>query len=152
MYNMTMDSPVGSLWLASDGECLTKLTFGTNPAGENPCPLLERTREELLEYFSGRRREFDIPLRPAGTAFQQADWRALCQIPYGETASYRDIAIAIGNPKACRAVGMANHANPIAIIIPCHRVVGRDGSLTGYGGGLEIKRFLLKLEGNSVEV
>ena len=98
------------------------------------------------EYFDGKRKIFDLPLKPEGTEFQLKDWNALREIPYGETRSYKDIAIAIGNPKACRAVGTANHNNPISIIIPCHRVIGSDGSLTGYGGGLDKKTYLLELE------
>ena len=101
---------------------------------------------ELDEYFQGRRKTFDIPCRTQGTAFQEKVWAALREIPYGETRSYRDIAEAIGHPKAYRAVGMANNANPLFIIIPCHRVIGADGSLTGYGGGLPMKKALLMLE------
>ena len=97
-------------------------------------------------FRSGERKSFDLPLSIKGTAFQMEDWRALQTIPYGETCSYEDIARKINRPKACRAVGMANHANPVSIIIPCHRVVGKNGSLTGYGGGLSIKEFLLELE------
>lgn len=109
--------------------------------------LLVRTYGELMEYFAGTRREFSIPLRPEGTAFQQRVWDALRTIPYGETRTYGQIAAQIGQPKASRAVGMGNHKNPIAILIPCHRVIGANGSLTGYGGGLDIKEFLLKREG-----
>lgn len=109
-------------------------------------------KKELSEYFSGRRREFAIPLAPAGTLFQKQVWEALQQIPYGETRSYKEIAEAIGNPKACRAVGMANNKNPIPIIIPCHRVLGSNGSMVGYAGGLAIKEQLLGLEQKSVEL
>lgn len=105
--------------------------------------------EQLTEYFSRNRRTFDLPLAPAGTPFQTRVWQALLEIPYGETRSYLDIAVAIGNPKAVRAVGMANNRNPISFIIPCHRVIGADGSLVGYGGGLELKRSLLELERGS---
>ena len=101
---------------------------------------------QISEYLDGRRCRFELPLEPDGTGFQKRVWRALCDIPYGETRSYKDIAAAIGAPKAYRAVGMANHHNPIAIIIPCHRVIGADGSLTGYAGGLDLKRALLELE------
>jgi methylated-DNA-[protein]-cysteine S-methyltransferase len=102
---------------------------------------------QLEEYFSGRRRHFDLPLDLHGTEFQKRCWRELLKIPYGETRSYAEIARAIGNPSAVRAVGLANGQNPIAIIVPCHRVIGSDGSLTGYGGGLDVKRRLLELEG-----
>lgn len=113
---------------------------------DSPTPLLRQAARQLEEYFAGRRKVFDLPLNPQGTPFQQKVWRALCAVPYGQTASYGRIAAAVGSPKACRAVGMANHANPIAIFIPCHRIIGSDGSLTGYGGGLDIKRALLALE------
>ena len=102
--------------------------------------------EQLREYLRGERKMFDLPLAPEGTVFQKAVWSALQEIPYGQTRSYGEIAAQIGRPKACRAVGMANHCNPIPIFIPCHRVVGADGSLTGYAGGLECKRTLLDLE------
>ena len=116
-------------------------------AGDGACPLLEEAARELDAYFQGRRRTFAVPLAPAGTPFQQRVWAELREIPFGATASYGEIAARIGNPRACRAVGMANHRNPIAILIPCHRVVGRSGSLVGYAGGLDIKRALLELEG-----
>lgn len=102
--------------------------------------------KQLREYFDGLRQNFTLPLDPHGTEFQRRVWKALCEIPYGETQSYAEIASAVGNPKACRAVGLANHRNPISILIPCHRVIGADGSLVGYGGGLNIKRSLLELE------
>ena len=109
-----------------------------------PLPELER---QLAEYFAGRRRDFDLPLEPIGTDFQQRCWRALVEIPYGETRTYAAQAAAVGRPGAFRAVGRANHDNPIAVVIPCHRVVGSNGSLTGYAGGLDLKRRLLELEG-----
>ena len=107
---------------------------------------MEEAARQLQEYFAGCRREFSLPLAPRGTEFQRQVWHALEGIPYGETRTYGEIARAIGKPKACRAVGMANHRNPLSILVPCHRVVGADGSLTGYGGGLEAKQFLLELE------
>lgn len=107
--------------------------------------------KQLVEYFNGERREFDIDLDIIGTEFQQRVWQALMKIPYGETVSYKDIAIAVGNPKALRAVGMANNKNKIPIIIPCHRVIGTNGKLVGYGGGLPVKEKLLKLEGISIK-
>lgn len=135
--------------VAEDG-FLTELRFGGEPVavetdGVND-GVLDETERQLKEYFDGVRREFDLPLRPKGTPFQMEDWSALREIPYGETVSYGDIARKIGRPKASRAVGMANHNNPISIIVPCHRVIGSNGKLTGYGGGLENKRKLLELE------
>jgi methylated-DNA-[protein]-cysteine S-methyltransferase len=110
---------------------------------------LREARRQLEEYFAGERREFSLTLEPAGTDFQRRVWQALRGIPYGATMSYGELARRIGNPRAVRAVGLANGANPISIIVPCHRVIGADGSLTGYGGGLERKRFLLALERGS---
>ena len=109
-------------------------------------PFLKEVAHQLEEYFNGQRKQFQLPLAPQGTDFQQKVWRELQAIPYGETRSYKEIAHRIGNPKACRAVGQANNRNPISIIIPCHRVIGHSGELVGYGGGLEIKQFLLELE------
>lgn len=108
--------------------------------------VLKEAKKQLEEYFSGTRREFHLPLNPDGTAFQKKVWKALQAIPYGQTRSYGEIAAAIGNKRASRAVGGANHKNPIMIVIPCHRVIGADGSLTGFGGGLEVKQYLLDLE------
>ena len=113
-------------------------------------PLLDAAEAQLREYFAGTRRTFDLPLAPRGTAFQQRVWAALRAIPYGETCTYGELAAAIGSPSASRAVGMANHHNPIPIVIPCHRVIGANGTLTGYAGGLEIKRKLLALEGITI--
>ena len=110
-------------------------------------PLIKKAAAQLAEYFNGKRKSFNLPLAPPGTVFQTAVWKALQHIPYGETRSYGEIAAMTGNSKASRAVGMANNRNPIVIIIPCHRVIGRNGSLTGFGGGLELKRQLLDLEG-----
>ena len=145
-YELVVESPVGFLTLRSDGESLTELHFGDHGAGLQPCGVLVETARQLAEYFAGVRREFSVPLKPAGTEFQRAVWTALRSIPYGDTASYGEIADGVGNPKACRAVGGANNRNPIAIIQPCHRVVGANGSLVGYAGGLEVKKFLLELE------
>lgn len=141
-------SPVGTLTLTEEEGALTGLYFGrlSRQGQEVLSPVLKETARQLSEYFSGKRREFSLPLSPKGTEFQLRVWRALETIPYGETRSYGDMARLIGSPKACRAVGMANHRNPISIIVPCHRVVGANGSLTGYGGGLDAKRFLLDLE------
>jgi methylated-DNA-[protein]-cysteine S-methyltransferase len=114
--------------------------------------ILEKTRNQLDEYLDGNRKEFDIPLLMVGTDFQKSVWNALLQVPYGATSSYLQIAKAVGNEKAVRAVGSANGANPISIIIPCHRIIGSDGQLVGYGGGLSVKERLLKLEQRKMDV
>lgn len=137
------------LTLTCDGEALQSIEFGKIQREGvlwEEVGLLQAAKRELLEYLEGRRREFDLPLKPEGTEFQKRVWKALLTIPYGETRSYGQIAAQIGNPKACRAVGMANHKNPLPIVIPCHRVIGSGGSLVGYGGGLDRKVWLLKLE------
>lgn len=147
MKTLCMESLIGPLWLSEEGGALTRLAFFRPAIFEAAeTPLLCQAKRQLEEYFSGARKTFSLPLAPAGTPFQKLCWDALCQIPYGETRSYSEQAAAIGRPKACRAVGSANHHNPISILIPCHRVVGASGGLTGYGGGLEKKEFLLKLE------
>lgn len=150
-YLHRMHSPVGPLTLLSDGDHLTGLLLPSHydaapvDAHEDAGPFAT-VIDQLQAYFAGKRRAFDAPLQPVGTPFQRRVWTALLDIPYGRTASYRDIAERIGSPTATRAVGMANGRNPIAIIIPCHRVIGANGSLTGYGGGLQCKRQLLDLE------
>ena len=147
------DTELGKIGIAEKNGAITDLFFETeeapNDAAVRETPLLQTAYGQLREYLDGRRRVFDLPLnyRDAGTLFQVRDWETLYQIPYGETRSYGEIAAALGNPKAARAVGMANHKNPIAIIIPCHRVVGADGTMVGYGAGLERKEYLLHLEG-----
>lgn len=145
---VVVHSPVGDLTLTEENGALTGLYFGRRSleGEEGLTALLERASRQLEEYFAGKRKQFDLPLSLRGTEFQRQVWAALRDIPYGETRSYGQIAQAVGRPKAVRAVGMANHRNPISIIVPCHRVVGADGSLTGYGGGLENKKFLLALE------
>lgn len=126
---------------------LVRLSWGPAPDGiATASPLLLRTARELQEYFQGGRRAFTLPVAPEGTAFQQAVWRALLEIPCGTTVAYGELARNLGRPGAARAVGMACHSNPIAIVIPCHRVVGAHGALTGYAGGLVLKRRLLELE------
>lgn len=142
------DTPVGKVTLAEDGGFLTALLFGEKPMDGDfrESEILSETAGQLGEYFSGARKSFSVPMKPHGTDFQKRVWAELERIPYGETRTYGGIASLIGNPKACRAVGMANHNNPIAIIVPCHRVVGSNGALTGYAGGLDIKSFLLELE------
>lgn len=141
-------SPVGSLRLTEEDGAITELLFEKwdGRAEQKSTELLSRAETQLSEYFSGQRREFDLPLAPRGTDFQRRVWNALLTIPYGETRSYGEIAALAGSPKAFRAVGSANHNNPISIFIPCHRVIGADGSLTGYGGGMEVKAALLALE------
>jgi methylated-DNA-[protein]-cysteine S-methyltransferase len=149
----TIDSPIGELLLVGDGERLHRLSM---QGGRRPTPIDPRwerrddafgeVRAQLSEYFDGQRREFDVPLGLEGNPFELRVWEALSQIPYGETVSYGEIAREIGAPGAARAVGLANGRNPVAVIVPCHRVIGADGTLTGYGGGLERKRLLLDLE------
>ena len=147
-------SPVGPLFLAASTKGLVRLEFedrvlkinpGTTHPHQSKSALAPYLRE-LNEYFAGARRKFSFPLDLRGTEFQLACWQALLEIPYGETRSYRDIAQAIGHPHAYRAVGMSNNRNPVAIVVPCHRVIASSGSLCGYGGGLDIKRKLLDLE------
>jgi methylated-DNA-[protein]-cysteine S-methyltransferase len=147
-----METPIGRLLLISDGSGLRRIDFANGKShsaqqlhNEN-FPALTETIRQLSDYFASELEEFDIPLAPEGTQFQKNVWRHLCEIPYGETISYGELARRIGNPKASRAVGLANGANPIPIIIPCHRVIGSDGKLTGYGGGLPVKEKLLALE------
>jgi methylated-DNA-[protein]-cysteine S-methyltransferase len=142
---MIIDSPAGPLTLVERDGALAQLSFGAHGDAQ-ATPLLQRAVAQLNEYFAGSRRSFDLPLAPSGTEFQLACWRALAEIPYGETRSYGEQARHIGRPDRARAVGAANGANPIAIILPCHRVIGADGSLVGFGGGLETKRRLLDLE------
>ncbi len=147
--HVMQNTPVGTLTLQANSRGLCRVDFGQHaPAGpgEPDNPILKQAIEQLEAYFRGERTTFDLPLDPIGTAFQGRVWAALQTIPYGEVRSYIDIARAINNPRACRAVGMANNRNPLSIIIPCHRVVGANGSLTGYGGGLETKIRLLQLE------
>jgi methylated-DNA-[protein]-cysteine S-methyltransferase len=147
MNCVTYDSPIGPLSLVSNGAGLTHLLFdGARAASGIEDKVLAAARCQLDDYFDGKRKGFDLPLDPSGTEFQKRVWMALRDIPFGQTVPYVHIASRIGAPKAMRAVGAANGRNPIAIIVPCHRVIGADGSLTGFGGGLPRKRFLLALE------
>jgi len=143
--------PVGTLGIGEDGSGISHIflpgTVDVSAAEKQETPLLCKAAEQLMQYFAGTRTAFDLPLSPQGTVFQRRVWETLCSIPYGESISYGELAAMLGNPKAGRAVGMANHRNPIMIVIPCHRVSGKDGTLTGYAGGLEMKRALLDLEG-----
>lgn len=143
------DTPVGPLTLQADGRGLCRVDFGQRaPASAAPCahPVLQQAVAQLNAYFRGELTRFDLPLAPVGTPFQGEVWNALLDIPHGEVRSYADIARAVGRPRAFRAVGMANNRNPLSIIIPCHRVVGHNGTLVGYGGGLAAKIRLLELE------
>lgn len=153
------DLEIGSFRIVDNGEAITQISLmgkhgGTRAqaeeaaaAKEEETSLIRKASEQLREYLAGERREFDLPLAPQGTEFQRKAWAELCRIPYGETRSYKQIAEAIGSPKGFRAVGMANNRNPIIIVIPCHRVIGANGGMVGYGGGLEVKEKLLALEG-----
>jgi len=144
------DFPMGTMGIAQENDAITHISFkglGNFDGYEiKETQLIKRTAMEIEEYFAGKRRSFDIPLSMSGTDFQRLVWKALQTIPFGETRSYKDIAIQIGNPKACRAVGMANNKNPVAIVVPCHRVIGQDGSMTGYAGGIDVKEYLLDVE------
>jgi methylated-DNA-[protein]-cysteine S-methyltransferase len=149
-----MDSPVGRLRLIASDQALVGIWFehgrdaarGAADLVSKSCDILARTRDQLEEYFAGTRREFDLPVEPRGTDFQRKVWRRLMKIPYGDTTTYGALAGDLGNRNGSRAVGLANGSNPIPIVIPCHRVIGADGSLTGFGGGLAIKAALLELE------
>ena len=146
-------TPAGAVVIVENGTAVTHLFFSRMAQPEHleweETPLLRQTADQLDEYFQGSRRVFDVPLSPQGTEFERTVWKALQAIPYGETRSYGDIARRIGRPSACRAVGQANNRNPVGIIIPCHRVIGADGKLTGYASGLTIKQYLLELEQGS---
>ena len=153
VYYSQLQTPVGALLLVAKDGGLREINFPKNGRPTAPDPewrkddsALGEPIRQILAYFAGDLEDFDLPLAPEGTPFQQSVWKELCAIPYGETISYGELARRIGNPKASRAVGLANGSNPIPIIIPCHRVVGSDGKLTGYGGGLPIKEKLLALE------
>lgn len=147
-----METPIGRLLLVATERGLAKIGFRCLDVENDAHPLLLQAERQLQEYFAGRRRRFSVPLSINGSDFQKKVWRALSEIPYGETLSYLDIARQIGQPKACRAVGQANRANPLPILLPCHRVIARDGRLGGYAGGAAEKQFLLELERKYAEV
>ena len=151
LHALTLRSPVGALLLVAGDRALVAIDLPGAARERGPeapdHPVLSRAAAQLAEYFAGRRKAFDLPLAPAGTPFQQAVWRALADIPFGETRTYAGLARALGRPRAARAVGAANGRNPLPIVLPCHRVIGSDGGLTGYAGGLAVKRRLLELEG-----
>jgi len=153
-YYYIYDYPIGFVGIAEEDGNITRVFFTDKNGKDAPkdfekreTPLVRKAAKQMTEYFAGKRRDFDLPLEFGGTDFQKKVWAALLTIPYGETRSYGEIASQIENPKAFRAVGMANNRNPIAIVCPCHRVIGADGSLVGYGGGLRTKEYLLALEG-----
>ena len=146
-YRYSYETVLGSVtFVEEDGALLAISTHRTFEGIEQETPLIKDAYRQLSEYLKGERKGFDLPLLIKGTTFQQQVWKALLEIPYGETRSYKQIAVAIGNPKAVRAVGMANNRNPLLIVVPCHRVIGADGKLVGYGAGIEMKEFLLRLE------
>lgn len=148
MYKYYYETPIGRICIEEKDNCITNLGIsrGEKEVEEKETELIKKTYEQLMEYFKGQRKTFDIPLKPQGTVFQMKVWKELLNIPYGETCTYKDIATRLGNPKACRAVGGANNKNPIMIIIPCHRVVGKNGDLVGYACGLDVKSKLLEIE------
>lgn len=148
MKALLCETPIGLLQIVEDDSAITEIRLADKnlPRNAEETPLLLEAKRQLTEYFSGKRKNFDLPLAPKGTPFQQKVWAALQTIPYGETRSYKQIAEQIGSPKACRAVGLANNKNPIILAIPCHRVIGSDGRLVGYAGGVWIKEKLLALE------
>ena len=145
-YIQVIFTPIGALTLKANENELTEICFGARETQENRNSVTELAAKQIEEYFDGKRKSFDVPHKLCGTEFQIKVWEQLKSIPYGETAAYSDVAEAIGNRSASRAVGMANNKNKLPIIIPCHRVIGKNGSLVGYAGGLDIKEKLLKLE------
>ena len=144
-------SPTGRVKIAVYDDQVCSIGFTDEPLCSGGDPLLEKAEAQLQEYFAGKRKTFDLPLKLEGTEFQERVWQALCRIPYGSTCSYSELAAAAGRPKAIRAAAQACHVNPIGIVVPCHRVIGKDGSLTGYAGGIEKKKFLLELEHRNEE-
>ena len=146
MFQYSYDTIIGKIFIAEKNGFIAQVSFKEISAEKKETTLIKKTYLELAEYFNGKRQIFNVPLSPEGTPFQKKVWEELKKIPYGQTATYKEIAKGIDNEKACRAVGMANNKNPIAIIIPCHRVIGSNGSLTGYAGGLTVKNKLLQIE------
>lgn len=151
MEYCSYESPIGMLRICEEDGCISRIDFDECSFQEPTSELLKEACRQLDEYFAGGRYQFQLPLLMKGTEFQLDDWNALMKIAYGETCSYQKIAEMIGRPKACRAVGMANHNNPISIVIPCHRVIGKSGKLVGYGGGLDKKIWLLNFEKHQLE-
>lgn len=151
----TYNTKYGKITISEENGFIIEITTGfsdlkSNVLTKNETTLIKKAHNQLEEYFKGIRKTFDLPLAPKGTEFQKKVWKELLNIPYGSTCSYKDIAISIGNEKACRAVGNANNKNPIFIVIPCHRVIGANGDLVGYGSGIELKKKLLDLEKNNL--
>ncbi len=146
-----LDSPLGIVEIAFEKDHIVGIEFVDKKKEASPTPLSRKAVKELKEYFEGKRKIFSLPLHLEGTEFQKRVWEALQEIPYGQTCSYKDIAVKIGNPGASRAVGLANNRNPISIVIPCHRVIGANKKLVGYGGGLERKEWLLNMEKKGAE-
>ena len=140
-----VETPIGPVTLVADDGALIEARFGGFPISHESA-VLDQAERELREYFLRERRAFDVPLAPRGTPFQLSVWEEVRRIPYGETRAYIDVARALGNEKACRAVGRANNHNPLPLFVPCHRVIGRDGSLVGYAGGMAAKKWLLRME------
>lgn len=146
------DTCVGKITIIADDKALMAIYFGESSDGiEQETPLIKKAYQQLSEYFAGERQNFDLPLRFEGTDFQKKVWLNLQKIPYGKVCSYKQLAVMSGNEKACRAVGMANNKNKLAIVVPCHRVIGSNGKLVGYAGGLDIKTKLLELEASSLK-
>lgn len=157
MYYHIVESPIGPILLAGDEDGLKYVNFlkGKKKIEVPDCwveneDFFSEISRQLEAYFAGKLKSFEVKLAPEGTEFQNSVWKALTEIPYGETRTYKEIAISVGKPKAYRAVGLANNRNPISIIVPCHRVIGTNGKLTGYASGLDVKEFLLRLEGNKL--
>lgn len=154
IYSFIYDTEIGPITLSESNGSILELSFREFDLPDNyiiqETSLLHNASLQIKEYFSGNRKDFSLPLNPIGTPFQKKVWKALLSIPYGETRSYKDIAVLIGNPKASRAIGMANNKNPISLFIPCHRVIGSNGKLVGYGGGLNVKKHLLDLESKNI--
>jgi methylated-DNA-[protein]-cysteine S-methyltransferase len=146
IYTKTIETPIGKLGLYTDEIHLLRITFCAAGENDNSNNIIDETEKQLQEYFSGKRTEFTIPLRLEGTEFRKKVWEQLQKIPFGETISYQELAERVGSINKARAVGNANHYNPIPIIVPCHRVVRKSGDLGGFGGGLDVKEFLLELE------
>lgn len=148
IYSKTINSPIGKLGLYADQDHLLRITFCEAYKVDNSNKILNETEKQLLEYFNGKRKAFDVPIKLDGTEFRKKVWNELIKIPFGKTISYQEIAVKIGDRNKARAIGTANHHNPLPIIIPCHRVVRKNGDLGGFAGGLKAKKFLLELESN----
>lgn len=150
LYKDYYQSPIGLIEISGTEKAIVSVRFSEERRAESSCPLIKTCIEQLDEYFKGKRTKFNLPLSLAGTPFQNKVWHALAEIPFGKTRNYKEIATAIQQEKACRAVGSANRRNPVCLLIPCHRVIGKDGSLIGYSGGLWRKEWLLKHESGNL--